>query len=94
MEVSMNKIALWKNVRVYDWTAEKAIIAGNVISGIVILKFVHFINSLCGKLRTTSQEGLLSTSSLLNNAPVGAARCKWESLSSRHVLTTASIEFY
>ena len=28
----MNKIALWKNVRVNDWTAEKAIIASKDIS--------------------------------------------------------------
>ena len=25
----MDKIALWKNVRIDDWTAEKAIIASN-----------------------------------------------------------------
>ena len=30
LEVSMDKIALWKNVRVYDWTPELAIIASNV----------------------------------------------------------------
>ena len=29
LEVSMNKIALWKNVHVEDWTAELAIIASN-----------------------------------------------------------------
>ena len=30
LEASMNKIALWKNVRVDDWTAERAFITGNV----------------------------------------------------------------
>ena len=29
LEVSMNKIALWKNVRLNDWTAELEIIASN-----------------------------------------------------------------
>ena len=29
--VSMNEIALWISVRVDDWTAEKAIIASNVL---------------------------------------------------------------
>ena len=27
----MDKIALWKIVRVHDWTAERAIIASNVL---------------------------------------------------------------
>ena len=27
----MDKIALWKNVRVDDWAAERAIIASNVL---------------------------------------------------------------
>ena len=31
LEVSMNKIALWKNVRIDGWTAELAIIASNVV---------------------------------------------------------------
>ena len=30
LEVSMNKIALWKNVHVDDWIAESMIIASNV----------------------------------------------------------------
>ena len=29
-DVSMNKIRLWKNVRVDEWRAERAIIASNV----------------------------------------------------------------
>ena len=29
LEVSMDKIVLWKNIRVHDWTAELAIIASN-----------------------------------------------------------------
>ena len=31
LEVSMNKIALWKNVRADDWAAELAVIASNDI---------------------------------------------------------------
>ena len=30
LEVSMNKVALWKNVNVDDWKAELAVIASNV----------------------------------------------------------------
>ena len=29
LEVSINKIALWKNLHVDDWTVERAIIASN-----------------------------------------------------------------
>ena len=31
LEMSMNKIALWISVGVHDWTAKRAIIAGNVL---------------------------------------------------------------
>ena len=30
LEVSMNEIALWRNVTADDWTAKRAIIASNI----------------------------------------------------------------
>ena len=33
--MSMDKIALWKNVHVDDWTAERAIIASNLVMSLV-----------------------------------------------------------